>query len=138
MIKDIEGDTTQLRRLKELFTELKELFELEENLISEGLIEDPLDTFQHYIEEVISFSMKVPESYGEFKKEIITFSENLKSLHTHIKERTNKGYIIRVYPLYRLANVLHEYERLIIQSKELGLNLPPLSDKLIKRLVPVM
>ncbi|MFM6400511.1 MAG: hypothetical protein ACKPFF_27870 [Planktothrix sp.] len=135
MIKDIEGDTTQLRRLKELFTELKELFELEENL---RLIEDPLDTFQHYIEEVISFSMKVPESYGEFKREIITFSENLKSLHTHIKERTNKGYIIRVYPLYRLANVLHEYERLIIQSKELGLNLPPLSYKLIKRLVPVI
>ncbi len=71
MIKDIEGDTTQLRRLKELFTELKELFELEENL---RLIEDPLDTFQHYIEEVISFSMKVPESYGEFKREIITLS----------------------------------------------------------------
>lgn len=135
MIKDIEGDTTQvdMLRLKELFTELKELFEIEENL---RLIEDPLDTFQHYIEEVISFSMEV--SYEEFKREIITFSDNLKSLYTHIKERTNNGYIIRVYPLYHLTNVLHEYERLIIQSKELGLNLPPLSDKLIKRLVPVM
>jgi hypothetical protein len=141
MIKDVEGDTTQvdMLKLKELFTELKELFELEENLISERLIEDPLDTFQQYIQEVISFSMNVSsnESYGEFKKDIITFSESLKSLYNHIKKRTDKGYIIRVYPLYRLNNVLKEYERLITQGKELGLNLPPLSDKLITRLVPV-
>ena len=87
MIKDVEGDTTQvdMLKLKELFTELKELFELEENLISERLIEDPLDTFQQYIQEVISFSMNVSsnESYGEFKKDIITFI-------TRTKEKRNQ------------------------------------------------
>lgn len=129
-------------RFKQLTSELKELMDLNEALVSEGLVEDPFDMFLRFIEKVVSFGRGLPCSDSSemisFKQDVDTFSDSLRSLFDHIKKRADKGYIFRVYPLRRLTTVLEEYERLASIAKELELDFPILSEGLIKKLVPVM